>query len=481
MKKNLFKMCFSLIALLLLSFILIGCKKTDDGKTHIKVHVLNRGYGIQWMNTIIDKFEAENPTIKVDLEATANEDQVINKNINSKKNSDDLYVSVGADWMTYAAQNKFANLDDLMDETVDGVKLKDKVSAEYKNSINYPDANGDLHTYRLPWIKSTGGIFYNKAMFEANGWSVPTTYAELVALCEQIVDEAIPVENQSYTVAPFVYTGQNTDYFDYAVYTWWAQLAGEENIKEFLNYSSASNFNASTNSTYAKLKEATKLWADLFTNSDYVLENCSGLDNHDAQRKFVRGEAAMMFNSDWIYNEILGYEINSSDFELALMKTPTAQGAVESNILYTVGEDQYIAIPESSTHKAEAKLLIKYIVSDFGCKAFLKDANGLLGYDCNFTESDATNSFTKNLLNIRSQYTKTFTNYPKLNKGDDKTNKWLYLSGLIDVWFSGGQRPYENILKSTKSVDEALNEGFTSIANAAQSQWDTIRQQAGLA
>ena len=248
MRKNIFKMCFSFIALLLFAFVLIGCKKTNvDGKTHIKVHVLNRGYGITWMNKIIEKFELDNPTIKVDLEATANEDQVINKNINSKKNDDDLYISVGVDWMTYAAQGKFAELDDIMEDLVDGVKLKDKVSQEYRNSIYYPDSQGKLHTYRLPWIKATGGIFYNKKMFENNGWRVPTTYQELLDLCETIVNEALPVENQSYTVAPFVYTGQNTDYFDYAVYTWWAQLAGEANIKEFLNYSSASNFDSSQN------------------------------------------------------------------------------------------------------------------------------------------------------------------------------------------------------------------------------------------
>ena len=113
MRKNIFKMCFSFIALLLFAFVLIGCKKTNvDGKTHIKVHVLNRGYGITWMNKIIEKFELDNPTIKVDLEATANEDQVINKNINSKKNDDDLYISVGVDWMIYAAQGKFAELVD---------------------------------------------------------------------------------------------------------------------------------------------------------------------------------------------------------------------------------------------------------------------------------------------------------------------------------------------------------------------------------
>ena len=185
----------------------------------------------------------------------------------------------------------------------------------------------------------------------------------------------------------------------------------------------------------------------------------------------------MMFNSDWIYNEILGYEINSNEFELALMKTPTAPGAVETNILYTVGEDQYIAIPESSTHKAEAKLLIKLIVSDFGCKTFLKEANGLLGFECTYTDSDATNSFTKNLLNVRGQYTKAFTNYPHLNDGDDKTTKFLYLSQLIDVWFDGGHRPYESILKGTVTVDKA----FTDIASAASSQWDVIKQQAGLA
>ena len=64
-----------------------------------------------------------------------------------------------------------------------------------------------------------------------------------------------------------------------------------------------------------------------------------------------------------MYNEILKYDINNENFEFALMKTPVADGAVETSITYTIGEDQYIAIPESSTKKELAKDFIKLMIS----------------------------------------------------------------------------------------------------------------------
>ena len=56
------------------------------------------------------------------------------------------------------------------------------------------------------------------------------------------------------------------------------------------------------------------------------------------------------------------------------MPTPVASDAKETSITYTIGEDQYIAIPESSIKKDLAKDFIKLMVSDYGCGVFLNEA-----------------------------------------------------------------------------------------------------------
>lgn len=479
MKKRLIAIFITAVLAVLSVFALASCGPKNDEHT-LNIVCLNKGYGREWIDTLVEKFKADHPGYDVNLEATSSAKTLINSHINSRNNIDDLYISVGSDWMSYARQGKLAQLDDIMTDTVDGKQLKDKVSTEYQNSIYYPDRNGNLHTYRLPWISATGGIFYNAKMFEDNGWDVPTTYEELATLCQTIVDADISVSTGSGTiqtqekVKPFVYTSENPDYFDYTVYTWWAQLAGEEAVREFTQYASAENY-SQNNATYAKLKEATQLWYNLFGNSAYV---CSGNSNNDAQLKFAKGEAAMMFNGDWMYNEISNYNLTNTNFQLAIMKTPKAPNATASDMLYTIGEDQYIAIPESSIKKDLAKDFIKLMVSDYGCKVFLSQANGVLAYDCQFEDADYNgDAFLKNLIETRNSYGTKFTEYPSMQGEVTNTTKMLYLAGNVNIWGTSAYRPYANLLSSaTFTIDTA----FTNIQNEVARQWSTWKSNLGL-
>lgn len=488
MKKSVKLCAITLSAVSALSAVaLAGCNTVKNDPTVLNIVALNAGYGKQWLETLAKRFEDEHEGYTVNLDNAIYEaGQLISSHINSKNNTDDLYICVGNDWKTYASAGKFAKLDGFLDETVDGMKIKDKVANEYANSIYFPDLSDTLHSYRLPWTAGVGGIYYNKAMFEANNWTVPATYSELVALCERIVDDEIPIEgagNKAQNVMPFVYTGQNVDYFDYAVYTWWAQLSGEDNIREFMQYGSETNYDSAKNETYNNLKKATQMWKGLFDpDNGYVMSGCSGMSNHEAQTAFNNGYAAMIFDGDWMYNEILHYDINNPNFELALMKTPLADGAVETSITYTIGEDQYIAIPESSTKKDLAKDFIKLMISDYGCEVFLNQAHGMLAYKTSKTIT-TTDSFLNNLMTTKNSYEKAFTNYPSFTAaeiaGQSKVNdnRLLYLANTIDIWGTGALRPYATLIQSNPQTIDAA---FTTIASSIAGQWKDWQSDAGV-
>lgn len=481
MKKRLIAVIMTAVLTVLALVTLVACNKKND-PTALNIVCLNKGYGKEWIEEIVAKWESEHEGYTVKLTAAASAGELINRNINSKNNIDDLYISVGTNWFTYARKGLFASLDDIMNDKVDGVALRDKVSSEYRNSILYPDKTGALHTYRLPWVAATGGIFYNKKMFDDNGWTVPETYEQLITLCQTIVESEIDVPSSDgglQTVAPFVYTTQNPDYFDYTVYTWWAQLAGEQAIREFTLYGSADNYNTAKSETYKKLKTATEMWYNLFSNSDNVT---SGNTNDDAQLKFAKGEAAMMLSGDWMYNEINNYDVNSDNFELGIMKTPAASNAVDTDILYTIGEDQYIAIPESSIKKDLAKDFIKLIVSDYGCKVFLNKAHGLLAYNCDYTNA-TTDAFMNNLIETRASYTTRFTDYPTMPEAGSNENvltstRMLYLAGELNIWYTSGLRPFGDLLGSRS--DYTIEKAFQTISIEAANGWDSKLSNLGL-
>ncbi len=62
-------------------------------------------------------------------------------------------------------------------------QIADFIPGYYKEGTTF-DAAGTMYT--LPMSKSTEALYYNKTFFEANGLSVPTTWEEMLAVCQRI-------------------------------------------------------------------------------------------------------------------------------------------------------------------------------------------------------------------------------------------------------------------------------------------------------
>ena len=155
----------SALTVFMIGGMLTGCGG-DNTDNRLEVVVLNAGYGDAWIKELETKFEASHEGVDVNITAIYEANQLIEKNLNSKNNVDDLYISVGANWKSYAAQGKFADLTSFLEDTVDGVTVKEKVADEYENSLHFTKSNGDKVCYRLPWTSGIGGIYYNKVLFE---------------------------------------------------------------------------------------------------------------------------------------------------------------------------------------------------------------------------------------------------------------------------------------------------------------------------
>lgn len=455
-----------------------SCSNTTSSDT-LNIICLNASYGDEWIKELVSKYEAKHD-VKVSLTTSYNASQLISSHLSSSKNKDDLYIYLDTTWKTNAAQGKFAELDDFLNEEVSsGITVKDKVVNEYKDSLYFTKSDSSRHCYRLPWTSGIGGIYYNEAMFKTNGWDswlksayptnttgVPETFEQLKALCDKIVASKITVTgDRSKQVKPFAYTGANTDYFDYLVLSWWGQLAGTDNIKEFLKYGSADNFDVSKNETYAALKTAVSSWSEIFLDSNNVIEGSESKTAPNAQKEFFNGMSAMMVNGDWLYNDYTAAYKETDSFKLKLMKTPKLNDSVvNANTSYIIGEDQCIAIPATSSHKDWAKDFIKLMISDEGCQTFFEKAHGFLAYNADY--SSTTDEYMSSALEIRDSYTSTFTNWSDNRK---------YLCNYIDVWGNSSKRPFASLLSDTKNIDEA----FADILTLVKNSWSTWTKNAG--
>ena len=112
----------------------------------------NKGYGVSYIEKAKEIFERENEGYKVNLMEYRDAPEKIESHINKRKNTDDLYIATGRAWRQYANKGQFASLDDLMDEKVDGVKVKDKVSDEYLGKLEYITSK-DTHIVFLGQVR----------------------------------------------------------------------------------------------------------------------------------------------------------------------------------------------------------------------------------------------------------------------------------------------------------------------------------------
>ena len=463
------KLASTLLASMFVVAGLSSCGGGSGSKDTLEIVYYSAGFNETWINTLANKFEQTHEGIKVHITASYSSEQIISQHLASRNNPDDLYISTGNSWKSNAATGKFADLTDFLNDEVDGVTVKDKVNDEYADSFYFTKSDGSKATYRLPFTSGIGGIFYNKKMFEENGWNtwlkntystnttgVPETYDQLIALCDKIIEKPVAVPGDpdgTAAVKPFIYAGTDTDYFDYTVFDWWGQIAGKD------------NFNVTKNETYNALKTATSKWNNIFgSNTGYYVEGQNTTTAANAQKSFVNGYAAMMFNGDWLYNETLNYTQTGTfeNFELGLMKTPVlseAKAGSESTS-YVIGEDQYIAIPASSSKKELAQEFIKLMISQEGNEVFINQAHGFLAYKADYSAMNVEDTYMQRAIALRSSYDTKFTNF---------SNDRKFLTNNVDIWSSAANRPFLSILNGQKKLDQA----FTDISTYVAANWTT--------
>lgn len=423
-KNEMKKVFLTLIAIS--TILLASCTKTDSNSLKISVYL--GGYGQVWINTLARQFEEENPGITVTIEANPDLASDIPNRLQNGS-PDDLFFSHGINWEFLAVQGHIEPLDDLMQEEVEnGVKLIDKIDPSLLQTASF---NGKY--YKLPWTNGVGGIVYNAKMFRENGWEVPETYEELVALADTIYNAKIKVDPtdtkpNAATIKPFVWS-QETYYWDYLVFDWWAQLNGTDFFDVYTQVGSSELFNPTTNQGHYKALEA---WTNLVAkNPLYSVEDSVGKQYMAAQMDFLNGYAAMIPNAQWLEMEMIS-NINPNIMEMRMMPAPFLADAKKDNegnpirVNYTVGAGDSIIIPKKAPNKALAKQFLLFLAKDSSIATFTEKTNGVLlamKYDTVNIEEEKLSEFSKSIIEI-NQNSQKFNLY---------SNSLMILEGKVGL------------------------------------------------
>lgn len=285
---------------------------------------------------IIDEYMAENSNVTIEVEALDEE---------AYKTKFKAYAMEGMpDVVSIWGQPSF--LDEVLEAGV-LAELNEADYADYKfieGSLEGFKKDGKL--YGLPRNTDVAVFYYNQKMFEDHGWSVPSTYDELLALGQAITEEGI---------APVAMDGG--DGWPMAVYLSdvLCKIAGADYQGTVADAVGSGDFGAET------MKQAVQLLKDAADAGLFQI----GYDSQDygtAMNLFTNGQAAMFYMGSWeasmALNEDIPEEIRTN---IRVFTMPTVEGGAASATDITAWNGGGYGVSANSEVRDEAIKFLNYM------------------------------------------------------------------------------------------------------------------------
>lgn len=295
----------------------------------------NNGQGLV-EQTIIDEYMAENQNVTIEVEALDEE---------AYKTKFKAYSMDGMpDVVSIWGQPSF------LDEVLEAGVLAELDEADYADygfiSGSLDGFKKDGKLYGLPRNTDVAVFYYNQKMFDDNGWKVPETYDDLLALADDINAKGIvPVAMDGGDGWPMAVYLSDLTY----------KIAGSDYKDIVSNAVSNGDF------TDASLKEATEL---LKKSADAGLFQ-TGYDSQDygtAMNLFTNGQAAMFYMGSWETSMATNEDIQQDIRENVRMFTmPVVDGGKGTATDVAAWNGGGYAVSESSEVKEEAVKFLNYM------------------------------------------------------------------------------------------------------------------------
>ena len=372
-------------------FAAVGCNNNakDDPLT-VNLMMSGGGYGTGWIDSAAANFKTKYPNANVTIESSTDMFNTLKTEIENGTSDADIALIQSSDYKKFAAAGKLVDLDVMMAGKVPGENQTVK-SMVPQIMLDYHNVNGSQ--YALPWQDNfANGLVYNKAFFEANSLTIPTTMDEYFALCEQIL--ALPCNTDSDTsndVAPLIYAGGAQGYALNIPNQWITEYYGYDYMQNtFMQFGSYKV----VEDTAEGRQKAYDTFARMFNGANaagksYIYPGSSAMTATGAQQTFIKqgtqAKAAMYVCGSWLYTEEESKLVTSATarvYDFGFFGLPhinadkkDAFGNDSSNVRYSLGANA-LTIPATSQNQEAAKLFLAELYTQANLKAFIEGNSG---------------------------------------------------------------------------------------------------------
>ena len=333
------------------------------------------GYGAEAWEYAIAEFQKLHP----DLEIVAHLDPNVNAQFKTrwaKDNPPDFVFLEGTNipTETWMAEGKLRDLKGLYEtgkvygtDTLIQDQIQDGLVFEYSDSGK---------VYQLPILLSTYGMWYDNALMNQKGWSVPTNYSELLTFSASC--EAAGIE-------PLIYTGK---YSGYAV---WGLLmpAVAANAMESNDYQYFLDVCTAKDSSVwedERFRSALQKIDDL-ANAGYFDMGSLSLDHINSQVAWLNHEAALIPNGFWLESEMS--DKTPEGFQIRYYPSMTHDADQKPCIIASaVG----MGIAEKAKNPFAAEAFIRFLYTDEIMKVFAETCSTPVATNTDMSNANLTDT-----------------------------------------------------------------------------------------
>lgn len=334
------------------SLLLTGCGSSDkyEGKTVITM-VQYKPEAVEAFDEMAERFNESQDEIHLEIESP-NDAMTVLKTRFIRNDYPDI-IGIGGDinYSNFLDAGMFMDVSDF-----DGVSDIKQAYMDIVDELEFIPEDG---VHALPYVANCGGILYNRDMFEENGWKIPTTWTELMSLCETIRS-----------------SGKDPFYFGFKD-TWtclapWNALAvglTDPDVCSQVN-SGETTFSDAYSEVAEKMKELVA----------YGESNPYAYSYNDACTAFARGESAMFAIGSYAVPQIqsVNPDINIDSF------TFPANEDANDNVLNS-GVDLLLAVMNTCKNKEAAYKVLDFMYQDDTIQIYLDNQNAIPCKEGDFT------------------------------------------------------------------------------------------------
>lgn len=347
------KMALILLAVLV-SCVFAGCGQEEEpGKTTIEFF-LGKRECIATFESLIEKFEDENPDIHVEMSAPSDPISILKTRLIKNDEPDMVAVLGDSSYTSFADSDMFLDLE--------GEEVLDKVKPVYQEMAKQLESIPKEGVYTIPFAGNANVVLYNKDIFKENNIEVPKTWSEYTALCEKL---------KTNQVTPCVFGFKDA----WNVSAPWGAIVANTVDKDLYT---------KVNRGEETLKEAYDGCADQMQElAGFGQEDLFGYGYNDACVSFANEEAAMFLQGNWALPVILQ---TNPDANIGMFVLPVTENEEDNHM--TTQIDLMFSLFKTTEHKEECMRFAEFLLEEENMQQYMDEQTAVPAIDGEFTYAE---------------------------------------------------------------------------------------------